>query len=132
MKITTFTKLILLISITATLFSCAKDRSPELLVIVTQADGTPAEGAIIRTWPGQFVNSPDPAVDQTKIANAGGSVLFQFEHSIVVDIDVIYTKTTIVNGMPTRKEFTAHKVVQLEVLRQRSKENLTTQNMIVL
>jgi len=104
MKITSLLKLIIAASLTFGMFSCAKDRAPQLLVSVTEGGSNPAPNAIIRVWHGGKPISgyahDDYEMDQTIQADGGGSALFCFRYSAVLDIDVIYYKSYMVGGTP--------------------------------
>ena len=98
-------------------------------------DGAAAPGAIVRAWPGQNAGQPgsiinEDVVDQTTNADAAGDATFEFESSVVLDIDVTYYKdvmdTTVLGADTIRVDtLTGHKVVKLEALRQKSEENTT-------
>ena len=104
-----------------TTFSCAKERGPRLTVTVTEADGTPAVGASVHAWPGNGANGGivnEAEMDQTTITDASGNAVFDFKFSAVLDLDVIYYKTT-----PVADTLSGSKVTKIESKRQREKEN---------
>ena len=118
--------------------ACSKEeRGPSVLVHVQEQNGTAAPGATVRVWPGQNAGQPgsiinEDDVDQTGITDAAGDVLFDFENSIVTDVDVIYYKTSnVVTALGLDSSWTdtlaGHKVVKLEAIRQKSESNQTTE-----
>lgn len=119
-----------LLMISATIGACSKkERSPKLIVHVQEADGTPAVGATVHAWPGSNAGSSgsvidDEVVDQTLRTDAAGDAAFEFEYSVVLDLDVIYYKNyldTLLN--PVTDTLSGHRVVKIESVRQKSAEN---------
>ncbi len=113
-----------------TIVACSKkERSPTLIVHVQELDGTPANGATVHVWPGSNAGTPgsvidDNVVDQTLKTDAAGDAIFEFEHSVVLDVDVIYYKNyfdTLLN--PVTDTLSGRKVVKIEAIRQKSEEN---------
>ncbi len=120
-----------LLTIAFTIGACSKEeRNPTLIVKVKEKNGTAASGASVRAWPGKNAGQPgsiinETSVDQSGTTNSAGEVTFEFDASVVLDIDVVYYKdlpdTTWVDTL------TGHKVVKLESIRQKSEENVTTE-----
>ncbi len=142
---TTF-KLVLLIFIGVIAFSCAKERSPSLHITVLDDKGVPASGAIVHAWPssdatqlGSIVNEAE--MDKTGTTDAAGYVKFNFKFSAVLDVDVVYYRTSQIVGYDTifdvsnfpidtiqtlvniTDSLSGHKVVKIESVRQRSVDN---------
>ena len=119
------------ITISGIIISCSKEREPALNVQVQEVDGTPAVGAKVHAWPGNdpqygtgsgIVNEAD--MDQWGTSDASGLASFQFSDGAVLDVDVIYIKsTTDTLGNITIDTLTASTVTKIESKRQRSKEN---------
>ena len=145
-------KLILLLLVGVIAFSCAKERSPSLLITVVDESGAPAPNAIVHAWPGNntyngTVNNAE--VDQTGTTDAAGFVQFNYKYSAVLDVDVIYYKSTqiiqydtIVNTPPLPNTVVqhlvnltdtliGHKIVKIESVRQRSESNDYNETIIV-
>jgi hypothetical protein len=127
-----------LLTIAFTIGACSKEeRSPKLIVHVQEKNGTAASAASVRAWPGKNAGQPgsiinEPVVDQTGTTDAAGDVTFEFESSVVLDLDVTYFKNIsalTLNGTDTTWTDTlvGHKVVKLEAIRQKSEENTTTE-----
>lgn len=124
-------RLILLMLISVFAFSCAKERSPSLHITVLDNQGIPASGAIVHAWPGGnalggTVNEAE--MDKTGTTDAAGYVKFDFKFSAVLDVDVVYFKTTqVVDTAGTLitlvDSLSGHKVVKIESLRQTSTNN---------
>lgn len=123
-------KLVLLMFVGVLAFSCAKERSPSLHVTVIDEKGFPASGATVHAWPGD--NALDGTVneaemDKTGTTDLGGNVNFDFKFSAVLDVDVVYYRTTQVLINDTLRDVTdslsGHKVVKIESLRQKSTDN---------
>lgn len=111
-----------------------KERNPMLIVHVQEKDGVAAVGATVRAWPGKNAGQAgsiinETSVDQTGTTDASGDVVFEFDASVVLDIDVLFYKplpdTTWIDTL------SGHKVVKLEVIRQKSSENTTTESVDV-
>jgi len=129
--------------------ACKEERGPRLIVsVINQGDLVP--GAIVRASPGmnpqlQSGSDPTSVVDSTvafrqALTDANGEVTFDFEFSLVLDIDVaqiveearldttgfdimgnpIVVQTAIFDTLRGRT------VVQLESLLQREEENTTS------
>ncbi|MDB4533562.1 hypothetical protein N9242_01730 [Vicingaceae bacterium] len=118
--------------------ACSKEEvSPTLIVHVQEKNGVASAGAIVRAWPGKNAGQPgsiidEPNVDKKSTTDASGDVTFEFDASIVLDLDVTYYKdimdTTILGTDTTWIDtLTGHKVVKLESIRQKSDENTTTE-----
>jgi|TARA_B110001469_G_C9541127_1_gene268705 hypothetical protein len=127
-----------LLTIAFTIGACSKEeRSPTLVVHVQEKDGTASPAASVRAWPGQNAGQPgsiinEDRVDQLGITNAAGDVTFEFDASVVLDLDVTFYKdiidTTMLGTDTTWVDtLTGHKVVKLEAIRQKSEENTTTE-----
>jgi len=119
-----------LLIVAITIGACSKkERSPRLIVHVQEADGTPADGATVHAWPGSNAGQPgsvidDDIVDQTLSTDAAGDAYFDFEFSVVLDLDVVYYKTyldTLLN--PVTDTLSGHRVVKIESVRQKSESN---------
>jgi hypothetical protein len=111
-------------------FSCAKERSPSLHITVYDEKGVPASGATVHAWPGDnalggTVNEAE--MDKTGTTDASGYIKFDFKFSAVLDVDVVYYRTTQVLINDTLRDVTdslsGHKVVKIESLRQTSEDN---------
>ncbi len=143
-------RLVLLMLIGVVAFSCAKERSPSLHVTVYDEKGAPASGAIVHAWPGDnalggTVNEAE--MDKTGTTDAAGLVSFDFKFSAVLDVDVVYYRTsqviqydTIVNTPPlpntinqtivdVTDSLSGHKVVKIESVRQTSEDNDYNENL---
>jgi len=141
-------KLVLLMLVGIIAFSCAKERSPSLHITVLDEKGVPASGAIVHAWPGDNLQSCNCTVNEAEMDKTGttdlvGNVNFDFKFSAVLDVDVVYYRTTQVvvsdtfwNSSPppaydsivTRivdvtDSLSGHKVVKIESVRQRSSDN---------
>lgn len=111
--------------------SCSKERPPSLIINVQEEDGTPAGGAIVHAWPGDDPQAGtgsgianDSEYDQTLEADASGEVTFEFPNSAVLDVDVVYFKTTVDSSLnETIDTLRGSRIVKIEAVRQRSKEN---------
>ncbi len=119
-----------LLIIAITIGACSKkERSPRLIVHVQEADGTPAAGATVRAWPGASAGQPgsvidEAIVDQTLKTDAAGDAIFDFEFSVVLDLDVTYYKNYLDPLLnPVTDTLSGHKVVKIESVRQKSEEN---------
>lgn len=148
MKNLTSFKLVLSLFVGVIAFSCAKERSPSLHITVLDENGIPAAGATVHAWPsndatkmGSTVNEAE--MDKTGTTDLAGYVKFDFKFSAVLDVDVVYYRTneTIVydtvwstidttqidqiNSMivTSTDSLSAHKVVKIESVRQRSEDN---------
>jgi hypothetical protein len=131
-NLTTF-RLVLLMFVGVIAFSCAKERSPSLHITVIDENGIPASGAIVHAWPsndatqmGSTVNEAE--MDKTGTTDAAGYVKFDFKFSAVLDVDVVYFREnqsldSLGNLVITTDSLSAHKVVKIESVRQRSEEN---------
>ncbi len=115
-------------------FSCAKDRGPRLIVHVQEADGTPAIGASVHAW---YSNDPPQGIqnelyNQTTVSDGAGDATFDFKNSAVLDVDVIYYKSyldALLN--PVTDTLYGHRVVKIELVRQKSHENNYNETVIV-
>ncbi|MCB9360477.1 MAG: hypothetical protein H6587_07830 [Flavobacteriales bacterium] len=124
-------KTALLVTLVIGAFSCAKERTPTLNITVVDELGVPAAGATVHAWPsdeadGNVVNEEE--MDKTGTTDAAGQVSFDFKFSAVLDVDVKYYRTTQVEdgmgGVITQTDsLSGHKVVKIESVRQRSKDN---------
>ena len=137
-------KLVLLMLVGVFAFSCAKERSPSLHITVIDEKGVPASGATVHAWPGDnalggTVNEAE--MDKTGTTDASGYVKFDFKFSAVLDVDVVYYRTTQVVAYDTildpitlqldtvpilvdvTDSLSGHKVVKIESLRQTSEDN---------
>jgi hypothetical protein len=122
------------LTISLSIGGCSKEeKSPTLIVHVQEANGSSAVGATVRAWPGQStaggtINQED--VDQTGITNVSGDVTFKFGGSVVLDVDVLFYKTsaTLTYAMDT---LSGRKVVKLEAVRQVSDENIIFETVVV-
>jgi len=110
------------------LVSCSKkDRGPRLIVHVQEVDGTPASGASVHAWYGPGNSGGqlnDELMDQSTSTDGAGDAVFDFKFSAVLDVDVIYYKQyldTLLN--PITDTLYGHRVVKIEQVRHRSKEN---------
>ncbi|MDG1477111.1 MAG: hypothetical protein P8Q14_08195 [Vicingaceae bacterium] len=104
-----------------------KDRDPILIVSVKDVSGTPLEGATVRAWPTDQLEIDstssgvvDSIMDQKGITDALGEITFNFPASAVLDLDVAYSLAT--DTTPVLLE--GHKVVKIEVIRQKDEENV--------
>jgi hypothetical protein len=143
-------RLVLLMLIGVFAFSCAKERSPSLHITVYDEKGAPASGAIVHAWPGDnalggTVNEAE--MDKTGTTDAAGYVKFDFKFSAVLDVDVVYYRTsqviqydTIFNTPPqpntvnqtivnVTDSLSGHKVVKIESVRQTSEDNDYRENL---
>lgn len=122
---------LLFLAIVFTAFSCAKERNPTLNLTIVDENGVPAPGALVHAWPSSSANNGvvnEDEMDKTGIADAVGQISFDFKFSAVLDVDVTYYRTTQVdngNGVIITEtdSLSGHKVVKIESVRQRSKEN---------
>ncbi|OFY86009.1 MAG: hypothetical protein A3K10_14325 [Bacteroidetes bacterium RIFCSPLOWO2_12_FULL_31_6] len=138
-------KLVLLMLVGVFAFSCAKERSPSLHITVIDEQGVPASGATVHAWPGDnalggTVNEAE--MDKTGVTDLSGKVTFDFKFSAVLDVDVVYYRTTQVVGYDSiydpitglatgatqilvdeTDSLSGHKVVKIESLRQKSTDN---------
>lgn len=123
-------KLVLLTLVSVLAFSCAKERSPSLHITVIDEKGFAASGATVHAWPGDNALSGtvnEAEMDKTGTTDLGGNVNFDFKFSAVLDVDVVYYRTTQVLINDTLRDVTdslsGHKVVKIESLRQKSTDN---------
>ncbi len=118
--------------------ACSKEeRSPTLIVHIQEKSGAASSGASVRAWPGKNAGQPGSIIDEVSFDQSGttdgaGDVTFEFDASIVLDLDVTYYKDisdTTLLGMDTTwvDTLTGHKVVKLESIRQKSEENVTNE-----
>lgn len=139
-------RLLLLMLISVFAFACAKERSPSLHITVLDNQGIPATGATVHAWPGGnalggTVNEAE--MDKTGTTDAAGYVKFDFKFSAVLDVDVVYFRTsqitvqdtfwnaitpTIIDSIKTNvvnvtDSLSGHKVVKIESVRQTSTDN---------
>ena len=138
-------KFVLLTLVGVIAFSCAKERSPSLHITVIDEKGFAASGATVHAWPGDkalggTVNEAE--MDKTGTTDLVGNVNFDFKFSAVLDVDVVYYRTTqvvgydtiydVITGLPTgttqilvdvTDSLSGHKVVKIESLRQKSTDN---------
>jgi len=121
-------------------FSCAKERAPELRIHVQESGGAPASGATVHAWPGDDSLtgqtgsgiSNDADMDKIATADANGDVTFNFKYSVVLDVDVRYIKSSLDTALNTVKDTMAgKKIIKIESVRQRSKENIYNETIIV-
>jgi hypothetical protein len=121
-----------LLTIAITIGACSKgDKSPTLKVHVQELDGTLAPGATVRVWAGLNNTSgilDEDVIDQSGVTDAVGDIIFEFENSVVLDIDVIYYKTDTLNGRDTLE---GSKVVKIETVRQVSDDNMINETIEV-
>ncbi|MCB0381306.1 MAG: hypothetical protein KDD24_08615 [Flavobacteriales bacterium] len=130
-------RLVLLMLIGVFAFSCAKERSPSLHITVIDEKGVPASGAIVHAWPGDnalggTVNEAE--MDKTGTTDAAGYVKFDFKFSAVLDVDVVYYRSTqLVDSLgalyTVTDSLSGHKVVKIESVRQRSEDNDYKENL---
>lgn len=126
-------KIVLFLTFVIGAFACAKERTPTLNITVVDELGVPAAGATVHAWPSDEANSNTVTVneidmDKTGTTDAAGQVSFDFKFSAVLDVDVKYYRTTQVDdgmgGIITETDsLSGHKVVKIETVRQRSKDN---------
>ena len=126
-------KIVFFLALVVTAFSCAKERTPTLNITVIDNQGVSAPGAIVHAWPSDDANSTGNTVneaemDKTGTTDGSGQISFDFKFSAVLDVDVVYYKSTLVVdtfGVITTQidSLSGHKVVKIESLRQRSKDN---------
>lgn len=126
-------KMALMLALVVVAFSCAKERSPSLHITVVDEKGIPAAGAYVHAWPSDDANEMGVTVnedqmDKTGVTDAAGQVTFDFKYSAVLDVDVKYYKTVQEvdsnNNIITHTDsLSGHKVVKIESVRQRSKDN---------
>lgn len=118
--------------------ACSKEEvSPTLVVHVQEKNGKASSGATVRAWPGRNAGQPGSIIDEASVDKSGttdaaGDVTFEFDASVVLDLDVTYYKdmmdTTSLGADTTWIDtLTGHKVVKLEAIRQKSDENTTTE-----
>ena len=130
-------RLVLLMLIGVFAFSCAKERSPSLHITVIDEKGVPASGAIVHAWPGDnalggTVNEAE--MDKTGTTDAAGCVKFDCKFSAVLDVDVVYYRSTqqldtAGNIYTVTDSLSGHKVVKIESVRQRSEDNDYKENL---
>lgn len=125
-------KLVLLALVGVIAFSCAKERSPSLHITVIDEKGFPASGATVHAWPGDNLQSSGSTVNEAEMDKTGytdltGHLKLDFKFSAVLDVDVVYYRTTQVLINDTLRDVTdslsGHKVVKIESLRQKSSDN---------
>tara|TARA_R110001592_G_scaffold339875_1_gene627798 strand:- start:1416 stop:1844 length:429 start_codon:yes stop_codon:yes gene_type:complete len=126
-------KIVLFLTIAIGIFSCAKERTPTLNVTVVDEQGVPAAGATVHAWPSDEANSSSVTVneiemDKTGTTDGSGLVSFEFKFSAVLDVDVKYYRTTQIvdslgNITTQTDSLSGHRVVKIESVRQRSKDN---------
>lgn len=131
-NLTTF-RLVLLMFVGVIAFSCAKERSPSLHITVIDEKGVPAVGATVHAWPGDDATRMGSTVNEAEMDKTGttdlaGYVKFDFKFSAVLDVDVVYLREnqsldSLGNLVITTDSLSAHKVVKIESVRQRSEEN---------
>lgn len=136
---------IALLLLTVVAFACAKERSPKLHIAVFDERGFPVPNATVHAWPGD--NALDNTVneaemDKTGVTDLSGNVTFDFKFSAVLDVDVVYYRTTeemvsdtllssaippadsIYNHVVTLTDsLSGHRVVKIESVRQKSVDN---------
>ena len=109
--------------------ACSKEeRSPKLVVHVQDSKSVQIEGATVHAWPTDryHVDStssgvPNLGMDQTLLTDANGDAAFDFEFSAVLDIDVTYL---LVTSDTTSEELVGHRVVKIETIKQKEKDNI--------
>jgi hypothetical protein len=124
-------KIVLFLTFVIGAFACAKERNPTLNITVVDESGIPASGAIVHAWPSDEADDNvvnEEEMDKTGITDVSGQVSFDFKFSAVLDVDVKYYKITQVEdgmgGIITQTDsLSGHKVVKIESVRQRSKDN---------
>lgn len=124
-------RLVLIALVSVIAFSCAKERSPSLHITVTDERGLPASGALVHAWPGDNALSGtinEAEMDKTGTTDASGYVRFDFKFSAVLDVDVVYYRSTqyadtLGNPYTVTDSLSGHKVVKIESVRQRSTDN---------
>lgn len=139
-------KLVLLALVGVIAFSCAKERSPSLHITVLDEKGFPASGAKVHAWPGDKLTGDGVTVNEAEMDKTGytdltGHLKLDFKFSAVLDVDVVYYRTsqvvrydTVYNTPPQPNDVTqtivdvtdslsGHKVVKIESLRQKSSDN---------
>lgn len=132
-----YTASILLVS-TLVFTACSnKDRSPRLVVHVQDINKTALANAIVRVWPtnasdSNASNVPNPEVDKTHSTDANGDATFEYEFSAVLDVDVEFLKSSLDTGSNLIIDtLEGHKVVKIEVIRQKGEENVFNETITV-
>jgi len=133
MKHTQFHTLTILIVSLFVFTACSKkDREPTLIVTVKDANSVPLQGAYVHVWPTDDVNSDsindgsgvsNERMDRRGLTDSKGEIELEFPASAVLDVDVNY-----VLGTDTLK---GHKVVKIEVIRQKDEENIFSEVVFV-
>ena len=122
-----------LLTIAISIGACSKgNKSPKLNVHVQELDGTLAPGATVRVLAGSNNTSgvlDEDVIDQTGLTDANGDISFQFENSVVLDIDVIYYKT--LDSLNTIDTLEGSRVVKIETVRQVSDYNIINETIEV-
>lgn len=139
-------KLMLFMFVGIIAFSCAKERSPSLQITVIDEKGVPAPGATVHAWPGDDVLNGtvnEAEMDKTGTTDLSGIVKFEFKFSAVLDVDVVYYRTSqvvvndtfwnainpaVIDSISTRvvdltDSLSGRKVVKIESVRQKSTSN---------
>ena len=118
-----------MLMLTILFVACKKERGPRLIVTVIEKDGTLAPGALVHAWysntagqPGSVLNEPE--MNQESRTGETGVAEFDFKYSAVLDVDVIYYKNYLDSLLnPVVDTLYGHRVVKIEAVRQKSKEN---------
>jgi len=125
---------ILFISLTVFTSCSKKERDPQLIVTVTDADGVPLKGAAVHVWPtDRLVVDPSSSgdynelMDKTEFTDGNGEANFYFYFSAVLDIDVEYTLAT---SDTTSSLLEGHKVVKIETIEQKDADNFFYETVI--
>jgi hypothetical protein len=125
---------ILFISLTVFTSCSKKERDPQLIVTVTDADGVPLKGATVHVWPtDQLVIDPTSSgeynelMDKTEFTDGNGEAAFYFYFSAVLDVDVEYTLAT---SDTTSSLLEGHKVVKIETIEQKDANNFFYETVI--
>ena len=113
-----------------------KDRDPTLIVTVKDLSSTPIAGATVHAWPTNDISDStgtgsgviDIRMDQTGQTDASGDILFNFPASAILDIDVTYNLATTDS---TSSSLEGHKVVKIEVIKQKEEENLFNETIYI-
>jgi hypothetical protein len=121
---------VLVVSLLLVVACSKKERNPQLIIHVEEADGTAAPKARVHVWPGSDAGQPgsiinEPIFDQEGITDAAGNLTFNFPFSAVLDVDVVYYKNyldTLLN--PVTDTLYGHRVVKIESIRQKNEENI--------
>jgi hypothetical protein len=119
--------------------ACKKEVNPRLIVNVTEEDGSIVKDAIVHAWFGSDAGRSgstlnDKLMDQTGYTDAAGDAIFDFQFSAVLDIDVVYYKDgfdTLTPPNPTIDTLYGHRVVLIESVRQKSKENNYNETVVI-